>query len=70
LYEERRQALPVAAVTRRIVDALTHKRPRARYAVPDRKIKFWLVPRLLPDRWLDRVIDRVLDFKKIRDDLE
>jgi NAD(P)-dependent dehydrogenase (short-subunit alcohol dehydrogenase family) len=69
LRSVRHGAMPVTVVTRRIVEALEHRRPRARYAVPDRWIKYWLVPRLLPDRWLDRIIDRVLKFKKIRDDL-
>jgi len=70
LHATRRSALPVAAVTRRIVDALEHRRPRTRYAVPDRLIKYWLGPRVLPDRWLDRIIARMLDLGKVRRDLE
>jgi NAD(P)-dependent dehydrogenase (short-subunit alcohol dehydrogenase family) len=69
LHAVRHGAMPVAAVTRRIVEALEHRRPRARYAIPDRWFQYWLVPRLLPDRWLDRIIGRVLNFRKIRDDL-
>lgn len=53
LQDTRRHPLPVAAVTRRIVDALEKKRPKTRYVVPDRLIKYWLGPRMLPDRWLD-----------------
>jgi NAD(P)-dependent dehydrogenase (short-subunit alcohol dehydrogenase family) len=70
LLAEGRKALPVSAVTKRVVQALTHKRPRTRYAIPDQRFKFWLAPRMLPDRWLDRVIDRLLNFKKIRDGLD
>lgn len=70
LLATRRSALPVAAVTRRIVAALEHKKPKARYAIPDQRFKYWLAPRVLPDRWLDRIIARVLKFKKVRDDLE
>ena len=70
LLATRRGALPVAAVTRRIVEALEHRRPRARYAIPDRRLTYWLAPRALPDRWLDRIIDRMLNFRKIRTDLE
>lgn len=70
LLEEGRKALPVSAVTKRILQALTHERPKARYAIPDQRFKFWLAPRMLPDRWLDRVIDRILNFQKIRDDLD
>ena len=66
----RRNALPVSAVTRRIVDALTLDRPKARYVVSDRWVRHWLLPRLLPDRWVDRAIDRILNFQRIRDALE
>jgi len=70
LHAARRSALPVSAVTSRIVEALEHRRPKARYAIPDRLFKYWLAPRVLPDRWLDRIIARMLDFRKVRDDLE
>ena len=70
LSAERRSALPVSAVARRIVDALVLRRPKTRYAVPDRLFRFWLLPRWLPDRWLDRAIDRLLKFQKIRDDID
>jgi hypothetical protein len=60
----------VSAVTRRIVDALVLPRPKTRYVIPDRLFRFWLLPRWLPDRWVDRAIDRVLKFQKIRDDIE
>ncbi len=70
LSQERRTALPVSAVTRRIIDALTLGKPKARYVIPDRWFRFWLAPRYLPDRWLDRAIDRLLDFQRIRNDIE
>ncbi len=62
LSGERRKALPVSAVTRRIVDALVLARPKTRYVIPDRLFVFWLLPRWLPDRWLDRAVDRILKF--------
>ncbi len=68
--DNRRAALPVSAVTRRIVEALEARRPKARYAVPDQPFKFWILPRLLPDRWLDRLVDKMLGFQKIRDGLK
>lgn len=70
LSDERHTALPVSAVTRRIVDALVLPRPKTRYVIPDRLFRFWLLPRWLPDRWVDREIDRVLKFQKVRDDIE
>jgi len=39
-----------------IREALESKTPRTRYALPDRFFKGWLLPRLLPDRALDRQI--------------
>jgi len=69
LRETRRTALPASAVTRRIIDALTVQHPRARYTIPDQPLRLWLVPRMLADRWLDRVIDRMLGFQAIRDRL-
>lgn len=67
--DNRRAALPVSAVTARIVEALEARRPRTRYAIADQPIKFWLLPRLLPDRWLDHLVDKMLKFQKIRDGL-
>jgi NAD(P)-dependent dehydrogenase (short-subunit alcohol dehydrogenase family) len=43
-------------VAQTIRDALEDQKPRARYALPDRLIKGWFLPRLLPDRALDRQI--------------
>jgi len=39
-----------------IREALESKNPYTRYALPDRFFKGWLLPRLLPDRALDRQI--------------
>ena len=46
LQDNRRTALPVATVTRRVLQALESHRPRARYLVPDRYFLYWLLPRL------------------------
>ena len=54
--ERMSSALPVESVSRVIVRALTHPRPRARYPIPDRWFSGWILPRLLPGRWLDRII--------------
>jgi NAD(P)-dependent dehydrogenase (short-subunit alcohol dehydrogenase family) len=67
--DNRRAALPVSVVAERIVEALEARRPKARYAIPDQPFKFWILPRLLPDRWLDRLVDRMLGYQKIRDSL-
>lgn len=66
MSNDKRMAMPVAVVTRRIVDALTLDRPRTRYVIPNERFRLWLIPRCLPDRWLDRIIDRMLGFERIR----
>jgi NAD(P)-dependent dehydrogenase (short-subunit alcohol dehydrogenase family) len=43
-------------VTQVIRQALESKRPRTRYALPDDFLAGWILPRLLPDRVLDRLI--------------
>jgi hypothetical protein len=53
-------SLPVERVSRTIRTALESKRPKARYAIPRRRVRGWIVPRVLPDRWLDRLTARQL----------
>jgi len=59
-------ALPVSRVTDRILDALNRRRPKARYLIPDDWVRFWIAPRLLPDRWFDFFVDRYLNFERVR----
>lgn len=51
-----RAGISAESVARVIRRALESRSPRARYAVPDHFLTGWLIPRWLPDRWLDRVI--------------
>jgi NAD(P)-dependent dehydrogenase (short-subunit alcohol dehydrogenase family) len=67
LMESKRGALPAEIVARVIYRALTCRRPRSRYAIPDRWWRYWILPRILPDRWLDAVIARALGMEKKRD---
>ena len=43
---------------RRVVKVFEKKRPRTRYAIVPGRLANFTVPRLLPDRWLDRLIAR------------
>ncbi len=61
-----KHALPVSKTTDRIIKALTKRRPRARYVIPDDWIRFWIAPRLLPDRVFDFFVDRHLNLAAIR----
>jgi len=56
VLEMGRAGVPPEVVSRTIRHALETDRPKARYALPDNYIMTWLLPRLLPDRWLDRFV--------------
>lgn len=43
-----------------IVRALCAPHPKARYAVLNSRFRYWLLPRLLPDRWYDLLVQRRL----------
>jgi short-subunit dehydrogenase len=43
---------------RRVIAVFEKKRPKARYAIVPGRITHFTLPRLLPDRWLDRLIAR------------
>ena len=57
-------ALPVAKVTDAIVNALEKPNPKTRYAVPRKWFMGWIAPRLIPDRWFDKIVANQLGFKK------
>ncbi len=47
-----------------LVKILTVARPRTRYALVPKPILNWLLPRLLPSRWIDAVMARRLGLKR------
>jgi len=53
-------ALPVQRVVRVLLRALSSPHPRARYAVPRRRLLGWWLPLALPDRVLDHLVCRAL----------
>lgn len=66
LFVERgRNGLPVELVSTAIRQALEAPRPKTRYALPSHWLTGWLIPRLLPDRWLDRIMINRLGLKKL-----
>ncbi len=52
--------LPVELVSRTIREAIEAKRPKTRYVLARKYLSGWLIPRLLPDRWLDRIMAKRL----------
>ncbi len=61
--ERELSGLPVEKVVETILTAVESPRPRARYAVPRKWFSGWMLPRILPDRWLDRFVARRLGLK-------
>jgi NAD(P)-dependent dehydrogenase (short-subunit alcohol dehydrogenase family) len=51
-----RKGMAVEVVTKAIREALEAERPKTRYALPRKWLTGWFIPRLLPDRWLDRIM--------------
>jgi hypothetical protein len=62
--EEGRKGLPPEHIARIVVEALTAKAPKARYAPVRGAFANWTLPRLMPARMLDRVIAGRLKLKK------
>ena len=60
-----RSGLSPEAVGAVIADALTTKRPKARYVVAKGKLLSLIVPRMLPARTLDKMIGRQLGLRPI-----
>lgn len=51
-----RAGMPAEVVGRAVRRELESPRPKTRYALPTHRLTGWILPRLLPDRWLDRLI--------------
>ena len=58
--EKSRGGMPVSIVCQTVHRALTDRRPRTRYALPSRRWTGWILPRIMPDRWFDRIIQKRL----------
>ena len=60
------RARPVGDVADAVWKGLTKDKPKARYVVSDDWFRSWFLPRLLPDRVLDRGVARRLGIKSVR----
>jgi NAD(P)-dependent dehydrogenase (short-subunit alcohol dehydrogenase family) len=61
-------AIPVEHVANIIIEALLEGKPKTRYPVPRKKLSGWLIPRWLPDRWLDRLTATQLGIFRVYDE--
>ena len=64
MAEREKTGLPVQKVVEAIVTAVESPKPKTRYAVPRKWLSSLIIPRLLPDRWLDRLVDGQLGINK------
>ena len=55
-----RSAAPVNSVARRVVHAITARRPKTRYLCGRGAIPAWILARWLPDTWRDAIINKVM----------
>jgi len=60
-----RAGLQPSRVGEVIADAITTARPKARYAIPDQPWIGWRIPRLLPDRWIDKAVAQQVGLQRI-----
>ena len=51
-------------IAHKVYEIFTARRPRTRYAMPPNWLSDWLIPRLLPHRWLDKIFARMLGIKQ------
>jgi len=63
MLKDGRAGFPPERVGQTVLHALTATRPRVRYAVVPKSLINWTLPRLLPSRWLDRLIATRLNMK-------
>lgn len=63
IAKRQQTAIPVAKVAAAIVAALENPHPKTRYAIPRKWLTGWFLPRILPDRWFDRLVARELKLR-------
>ena len=64
IVAEGRKGLPPERLAGAVYVALTAAKPKTRYAVVPQRLKNWTLPRLLPDRVVDKAIAKQMGFVK------
>jgi len=65
MVKEGRKGLAPERIAGAVYRALTDPRPPARVAIVPQRLKNWTVPRLLPDRALDKFVAALIGLKRI-----
>lgn len=66
MVQQGRNGLEVREVTDVVVEALTSDQPKSRYPIPNQQLMGWHLPRLLPDRWVDKSIAKQLGLSRLK----
>ena len=64
MVEDGRKGLPSEKIGEVVLHALTTSKPRVRYPVVPNMLKNWIIPMLLPKRYVDKLIAKGLGFQK------
>ena len=64
MVEDGRKGLPSEKIGEVVLHALTTSKPRVRYPVVPNMLKNWIIPMLLPKRYVDKLIAKGLGFRK------
>jgi len=56
LINKGKNGMPLDEFSRRIADIFESKNPKTRYAIVHKKFENWVLPRILPDRVIDRAV--------------
>ena len=59
-----KQGLESDSVARLINKIIESKKPKSRYVISANKLRDYYIPGLFPDRWLDKIMSKVLGLKK------
>ena len=62
MVEDGRKGLPSEKIGEVVLHALTTSKPRVRYPVVPNMLKNWIIPMLLPKRYVDKLIAKGLGF--------
>lgn len=65
-FDAGKNGLPPSSVATLVHKALTTRKPRARYVILRRWLVDWKIPRLMPDRWLDRAMAKAIGLQRMK----
>jgi len=62
----KKEGLSVDKVGKLVEKVVTSKKPKTRYVITGRKWMDYILPGILPDRWIDRLFAKFLGIDKLK----